>query len=125
VLAGLAGLNDQHPHAGRHPFRPRTASRSFRNIEGITDKSPIKVSGVEIGSVKRVELVDDHARIHHGASADSALQNARVRIRSTGSSDRNHRPGFRPGVAGAPEEPQRLKEGDTIARRGRLVDGPS
>jgi len=38
-------------------FRPQDTFRAtFNSIEGITDKSPVKIFGVEVGSVKSVEL---------------------------------------------------------------------
>ena len=35
----------------------------FKNVEGITDKSPVKISGVEVGSVKKVELLTTTPRL--------------------------------------------------------------
>ena len=57
VLAGLAVLMISILLLGDIHFRPQTTLFVvFKNVEGISDKSPIKISGVEVGSVKKVEL---------------------------------------------------------------------
>lgn len=118
VLAGLAVLMVSILMLGDIHFRPQNEIFAvFRNIEGITDKSPIKVSGVEIGTVKKVELLDDHARITMGLRKDLKIyRNAHVRIRSTGIIGSKFI-ALEPGqpVAGSPEEDQRLHSGDTLA----------
>jgi phospholipid/cholesterol/gamma-HCH transport system substrate-binding protein len=117
VLAGLAVLMTSILMLGDIHFRPQKQVYAiFRNIEGITDKSPIKISGVEIGTVKKVELVNDHARITMGLRRDLRMyKNARVRIRSTGIIGSKF-VALDPGrlVPGSPEGDQRLRDGDSI-----------
>ncbi|HVO33800.1 MAG TPA: MlaD family protein [Elusimicrobiota bacterium] len=86
VLAGMAVLMISILMLGDIHFRPQnTIFVLFRNVEGITDKSPVKVSGVEIGTVKTVELADDHAKLTLALRKDVRVyRSARVRIRSTG-----------------------------------------
>lgn len=117
VLAGLAVLMISILMLGDIHFRPQNRVYAvFRNVEGITDKSPVKVSGVEIGTVKDIEIINDHARIAMGLRKNLHLyKNARARIRSTGIIGSKFialDPG-RP-IPGAPEESQRLNNGDTI-----------
>lgn len=117
VLAGLAILMISILMLGDIHFRPQNYLKVvFRNVEGITDKSPVKISGVEIGSVKKVELSDDRAVLVLALRRDIKLyKNARVRIRSTGIIGTKFlalTPGLKdPNV---PEEAQRLNSGDTI-----------
>src|SRR6185437_14033311 len=117
VLAGLAILMVSILMLGDIHFRPQNYLHvRFRNVEGITDKSPVKISGVEIGSVKKVELADDHAELTLALRKNIKLyQNARVRIRSTGIIGTKFialDPG-RP-LPGRSDEEQRLRSGDTI-----------
>src|SRR6267378_7128670 len=64
VLAGLAVLMISILMLGDVHFKPRNYFHAtFNNIEGITDKSPVKIFGVEVGSVKSVELEDGRANI--------------------------------------------------------------
>ena len=59
VLAGLAILMISILMLGDIHFRPQDYYvATFNNIEGITDKSPVKIFGVEVGSVKSVDLED-------------------------------------------------------------------
>src|SRR5215467_6460324 len=64
VLGGLAILMISILMLGDIHFRPQNYFHAtFNNVEGITDKSPVKIFGVEVGSVKSVELEDGRARI--------------------------------------------------------------
>src|SRR5947209_438113 len=86
VLAGLVVMVVSILLLGDIQFRPQNRFHVlFKNVEGITDKSPVKISGVEVGSVKGVELVDDHARVTFTLSKEIRIyKNAKARIRSTG-----------------------------------------
>src|SRR5690242_13303478 len=86
VLAGMAILMISILMLGDIHFRPQDYYHAtFNNIEGITDKSPIKIFGVEVGSVKKVELEDGRARITMALKKGIPVyKNAAVRIRSTG-----------------------------------------
>lgn len=117
VLAGLAVLMISILMLGDIHFRAQNAIHiTFKSVEGITDKSPVKISGVEIGSVKKVELVDDHAQVTIALRKDIKLyKNATARIRSTGIIGTKFL-AFYPGQPqpGLPEDAQRLNSGDTI-----------
>src|SRR5258705_3665171 len=64
VLAGLAVLMISILMLGDIHFRPQTTLYLlFKNVQGITDKSPVKISGVEVGSVKKVDLAEGMARL--------------------------------------------------------------
>jgi|GEM_PF-348477 len=117
VMAGLAILLFSILMLGDIHFRPmNNINVRFRNVEGITDKSPVKVSGVEVGSVKNIHLSDDEAEITLSLNKSLAVyKNARVRIRSTGiigtkfiALDPGHP------NPGASEESQRAHNGDTL-----------
>src|ERR1019366_2031192 len=88
----------------------------FKNVEGITDKSPVKISGVEVGSVKKVELADDHAELTIMIRKEIPIyKNATARVKSTGiigSKFLSLVPGT-PDPA-LPDAAQRLHSGDTI-----------
>ena len=86
VLAGLAVLMISILMLGDIHFRPQNYFHAtFNSIEGITDKSPIKIFGVEVGSVKGVSLEDGRARITMALQKSiTVYKNASVRIRSTG-----------------------------------------
>lgn len=86
VLAGLAILLFSILLLGDIHFRPmNNINVKFRNVEGITDKSPVKVSGVEVGSVKNIRLSGGYAEITLALNKSLPVyHNARVRIRSTG-----------------------------------------
>lgn len=117
VLAGLAIVMISVLMLGDIHFRPQNHVRViFKNVEGISDKSPVKVSGVDVGSVKKVELSDDRALLTLALRRDLRLyKNARVRIRSTGIIGTKFiaiDPGSpEPGI---PEAEQRLKDSETI-----------
>lgn len=119
VLAGVAILLFSVLMLGDIHFRPQTyIDVLFRNVEGITDKSPVKVSGVEIGSVKRIQLSDaGKARLTLALNKSVPVyKNARLRIRSTGIIGTKFI-ALEPGapVPGEPEESQRVHSGDTLA----------
>src|SRR6266853_781443 len=82
VLAGLAILMISILMLGDIHFRPQNYFHAtFNNIEGITDKSPIKIFGVEVGSVKSVELEDGRARLTMALKKGIPVyKNAAVRI---------------------------------------------
>jgi phospholipid/cholesterol/gamma-HCH transport system substrate-binding protein len=86
VLAGMAVLLFSILMLGDIHFRPmNNVNVRFRNVEGITDKSPIKVSGVEVGAVKNIHLSEDSAELTLSLNKSLAVyKNAHVRIRSTG-----------------------------------------
>src|SRR5712672_3008070 len=123
VLAGMAILMISILMLGDIHFRPQNYYHAtFNSIEGITDKSPIKIFGVEVGSVKSVELDDGRARIKMALQKNiSVYKNARVRIRSTGIIGTKFialdpgRPD--PGIADAD---QKLGSGDTIKGENAL-----
>src|ERR1700704_1724369 len=85
-LAGLAIVMISILMLGDIHFRPQNIFHAtFNNIEGITDKSPVKVFGVEVGTVKSVELEDGRARVTVALKKGLTLyKNATMRIRSTG-----------------------------------------
>lgn len=123
VLAGMAILMISILMLGDIHFKPQNHLRVvFRNVEGITDKSPVKISGVEIGSVKKVELTEDKALLTLAIRRDIKLyKNARVRIRSTGIIGTKFI-AIDPGLVqpGIPEEAQRLSSGDTVLGQDSL-----
>lgn len=128
VLAGLAILMISILMLGDIHFAPQNYLKViFGNVEGITDKSPVKVSGVEIGSVKNVELTGGHALLTLALRKNIKLyKNAEVRIRSTGiigskfiALDPGKFDPSRPEL-GATESDQRLHSGDTIVGKDTL-----
>lgn len=123
VLAGLAILMISILMLGDIHFRPQNYFHvTFNNIEGITDKSPVKIFGVEVGSVKSAQLEDGRAQITMALRKGVPVyKNARVRIRSTGIIGTKFialDPG-RP-EPGLPEDAQRLKSGDTLTGQDAL-----
>src|SRR3954471_1389363 len=119
VLAGLAVLMISVLMLGDIHFKPQNHVHVvFKNVEGITNKSPVKIWGVEVGNVNKVELETDHganAVITMALSRDvQVYKNAQVRIRSTGiigSKFISIDPG-RP-EPGQPEDSQRIGNGET------------
>src|SRR6185437_1388589 len=84
VLAGVAILMISILMLGDIHFKPQNHIHViFKNVEGITDKSPVKIWGVEVGNVNKVELEPDHgnnAVITLALSKDVQLyKNAQVR----------------------------------------------
>jgi len=123
VLAGMAVLMISILMLGDIHFRPQNYYHStFNNIEGITDKSPVKIYGVEVGSVKSVDLDDGHASVTIALRKGIRIyKNAVMRIRSTGiigskfiALDPGHP---EPDI---PEEDQRLHSGDSILSKDTL-----
>src|ERR1700689_936379 len=117
VLAGIAVLMISNLMLGDIYFPPQNYYHAiFNSIEGITDKSPVKIFGVEVGSVKSVDLEDGRARIKMALQKNiSVYKNATVRIRSTGIIGSKFI-ALDPGKPepGMPEEDQKLHSGDTI-----------
>jgi phospholipid/cholesterol/gamma-HCH transport system substrate-binding protein len=122
VLAGLAVLMISILMLGDIHFRPENhLNVIFKNVEGITDKSPVKIWGVEVGTVKKVDLEHDHgdhALILLALDRKVKLyKNARVRIRSTGIIGSKFiavDPGHRDPDPNIPEETQLLHNDDTV-----------
>lgn len=117
VLAGMAVLMISILMLGDVHFRPQDYFyANFNSIEGITDKSPVKIFGVEVGSVKDVELEDGRARIRISIKKGTPIfKNAALRIRSTGIIGSKFialDPG-KPDTS-IPDADQRLVSGDTI-----------
>jgi len=123
VLAGMAILMISILMLGDIHFRPQNYFHaSFNSIEGITDKSPVKVFGVEVGSVKSVELEDGRASITIAIRKGIPVyKNAAVRIRSTGIIGSKFI-ALDPGKAdpATPEEDQRLESGQSIKGQDTL-----
>jgi phospholipid/cholesterol/gamma-HCH transport system substrate-binding protein len=118
VLAGLAILLFSILMLGDIHFRPmNNVTVRFNSVEGITDKSPVKVSGVEVGSVKNIHLSDGYAELSLSLNKSLAVyKNARVRIRSTGIIGTKFI-ALDPGHAVPPletAESQRVRSGDTL-----------
>ncbi len=80
ILAAIIFLGDIHLFERRHRFRI-----DFDNVEALPPKAAVKISGVEVGKVLRVSLVDHHARVLIAIDPSIALyENATARIGSTG-----------------------------------------
>jgi len=123
VLAGMAVLMVSILMLGDIHFRPQNYYHAtFNSVEGITDKSPVKIFGVEVGSVKSVELEDGRASVTVALRKGIHLyKNSVMRIRSTGiigskfiALDPGHP---EPGIS---EEDQRLHNGDSIIGKDTL-----
>ncbi len=123
VLAGLAILMISILMLGDIHFRPQNYFHAtFNSIEGITDKSPVKIFGVEVGSVKSVDLEDGHARLTIAIKKGTHVyKNAVMRIRSTGIIGTKFI-ALDPGKPepGNPEESQRLRSGESIKGQDTL-----
>jgi len=117
VLAGLGVLMISILLLGDIHFRPQTTLHVlFKNVEGISDKSPVKIFGVEVGSVKKVKLSEGMARLTIQLRKEIKIfKNAKARIRSTGIIGTKFL-AFYPGKPepGIPEDDQRLSGGDTL-----------
>jgi len=117
VLAGLAILMVSILMLGDIHFRPQNYVQVvFKNVEGISDKSPVKISGVEVGTVKKITLVDSHAALTLALRKDIRLyKNAKIRIRSTGIIGTKF-VSLDPGkpLPESPEESQRVADGETL-----------
>lgn len=123
VLAGMAVLMISILMLGDIHFRPQDYYRAtFNSVEGITDKSPVKIYGVEVGTVKSVELTDGRAAVTVALRKGIPVyKDAVMRIRSTGIIGSKFialDPG-KPDPA-SPEEGQRLHSGDTIEGKDTL-----
>jgi phospholipid/cholesterol/gamma-HCH transport system substrate-binding protein len=117
VLAGLGVLMISILLLGDIHFRPQTQLHVlFKNVEGISDKSPVKIWGVEVGTVKKVELNEGRARLTMNVRKEIKIyKNAKVRIRSTGIIGTKFI-ALQPGMPepGIPEDSQRVQSGDTL-----------
>src|SRR5438045_3673831 len=87
LIATLAAIHTSILFLGKvHLFR-RTHNYlvDFANVEALPPKAAVKVAGVEIGKVDKVELVNGRARvtidINHGVIVHA---DAKARIGSTG-----------------------------------------
>lgn len=57
----------------------------FEDVQALPPKAAVKISGVEVGKVKSVDLVDGNARVAIGVRRDiKVFKNARAKIASTG-----------------------------------------
>jgi len=57
----------------------------FQNVEALPPKAAVKIAGVEIGKVRRVELVDGKARVTIDVDPKIAIhKNAKAKVGSTG-----------------------------------------
>ncbi|MBI4345243.1 MAG: MCE family protein [Elusimicrobia bacterium] len=57
----------------------------FSDVAGLTDKAPVKLSGVEVGKVRRIELAGDKAKVVAAISKDVVIwKDAAWSIGSTG-----------------------------------------
>lgn len=117
VLAGLAILMISILMLGDVHFRPQNYIQVvFKSVEGISDKSPVKISGVEVGTVKKISLVESQAALTIALRKDVRVyKNAKIRIRSTGIIGTKF-VSLDPGtpVPGTPEESQRVADGETL-----------
>jgi len=58
---------------------------TFTNVEALPPKAAVKIAGVEVGSVRRVELVDGRARVTLELDPEITLyKDARAKVGSTG-----------------------------------------
>ncbi len=117
VLAGLSVLVISILMLGDVHFKPiREYRLIFKNVEGISDKSPVKISGVDVGNVRSIKLLDHHAELIIAIAKEiKVYKNASARLRSTGIIGTKFI-ALNAGspAAGQPEEGQLLKNGDTI-----------
>lgn len=82
----------------------------FKDVQSLREQSPIKIAGVEIGKVGKIELEQGRAKITAKISKDVPLYaNARVKVNVTGLIGSQ----FVDLFPGTPEASQ-LKDGDTI-----------
>jgi len=86
ILAGLAVLVFSIVMIGDISFQRRyKVYVVFENIEGLPDKAPVKVAGVEIGKVGRITLTDSRAQVEILVKSAIAIhQGAHASIVSTG-----------------------------------------
>ncbi len=82
----------------------------FDDVQGIRDKSPVKISGVEVGRVEKIELVEGKARVKARISREVAIyNNAKVRVKLIGLIGSQFLE-LKPGDSTL----QRLRDGDTV-----------
>lgn len=82
----------------------------FKDVQGLRSKSPIKIAGVEIGRVEKIELTEGQAKVVAKIDNDVAIyENARVRVRLIGLIGSQ----FLDLQPGSPEK-KRLNDGDIL-----------
>jgi phospholipid/cholesterol/gamma-HCH transport system substrate-binding protein len=117
VLAGLIVLIVSILMLGEIHFKPQEKYYiRFNNVEGITENSPVKISGVQVGEVSEVKLKGEKGVILFRVARNIPLyRNASARIRSTGIIGTKYI-ALMPGspVPGIAPESQLLNSGDTI-----------
>lgn len=65
--------------------RTKTYYIDFQDVEALPPKASVKVSGVEVGKVGKIQLVNHHARVKIRISPDVVVyENAVARVASTG-----------------------------------------
>lgn len=86
ILAGLVFLGIAIFLLGDFTFERRyQVYVLFSDVAGLTDKAPVKLSGVEVGKVRRIELQGDKARVVASISQDVVIyRDAIFSIGSTG-----------------------------------------
>lgn len=119
VLAGVSILMFSILMLGDVHLRPmNNVDVLFKNVEGISDKSPVKVSGVEVGTVKSIQLSGNAARLTLSLRKSLPVyKNARVRIRSTGIIGTKFialEPGHPESSLPGNDEAQRIHSGDVL-----------
>ncbi|OGR80024.1 MAG: hypothetical protein A3I11_05395 [Elusimicrobia bacterium RIFCSPLOWO2_02_FULL_39_32] len=82
----------------------------FKDVQGLRSKSPVKIAGVEIGRVEKIELAEGQAKVVVKIDNDVPIyENARVRVRLIGLIGSQ----FLDLQPGSPEK-ARLKDGDIL-----------
>ena len=86
IIAGLVFLGLAVFLLGDFTFERRyTVYVLFSDVGGLTDKAPVKLSGVEVGKVRRIELFNDKARVVASISKGVRIyRNASFAIGTTG-----------------------------------------
>jgi phospholipid/cholesterol/gamma-HCH transport system substrate-binding protein len=80
ILASILLLGNVNIFAQRHTYYI-----DFADVQALPPKAAVKISGVEIGKVKGVDLIEGRARVTVGIRKDLVLyQDAKARIGSTG-----------------------------------------
>lgn len=90
--------------------RTNTYYVNFDNVEALPPKAAAKIAGVEVGKVRRVELIDGRARVTIEVDPDISIhKDARAKVGSTGIIGTKFIEIF-PGTSDQPK----LKDGDSI-----------
>jgi len=110
-MAGLAVFAGGILILGDVQFRDRyDLNVYFQNAEGLPDKGPVKVAGVEVGKVKKITLEGGRARVEVSLDTDVKVHaDAEASIAATGLIGTK----YLDLSLGSPEAPL-LKEGDTL-----------